>query len=117
MSDSTSGSQFSSASLNYVSFDGSIRVPTTAYRPDRYRFWDPSTSAQYGISRGAGLSYTAASFSQDGVTVDHASFNRILDWDSAAGIVEVEPESLSVRSMVSPCLADTFCRYSRGIQK
>src|SRR4029077_405225 len=42
------------------------------------------------IARGAGLSFSAASFGPNAVTVDLATFNRILDFDSSAGVVEVE---------------------------
>jgi decaprenylphospho-beta-D-ribofuranose 2-oxidase len=70
-----------------MSFDGSSEATARCLQPDRYSFWDRGIA---GISRGAGLSYTAASFSEGGTTVDHRRFNRILDFDSREGIVEVE---------------------------
>jgi len=36
------------------------------------------------------LSYAAASFREGGLSVEHTSFNRVLDFDSEKGIVEVE---------------------------
>ncbi len=87
MPDTALRNKFPAASVTYVSFDGAVRASTIVYKPDRYSFWD---GIETGISRGAGLSYTAASFSKAGASVDHTSFNRILDWDSETGIVEVE---------------------------
>jgi decaprenylphospho-beta-D-ribofuranose 2-oxidase len=74
----------------FVSFDGGVVVQGLLQRPDRYRFWTPGTTFGPLIARGAGLSYAAASFSQGGLSVEHGSFNRILDFDSDRGIVEVE---------------------------
>ncbi len=72
-----------------ASFDGGIRVGTGVLRPDRYRFWTDHTDGPR-IPRGAGLSYAAASFREGGLSIEHTSFNRILDFDSKKHIVEVE---------------------------
>lgn len=74
----------------FVSFDGGVITQGLIQRPDRYRFWMPGMSTGPVIPRGAGLSYAAASFSQGGLSVEHSSFNRILDFDNEKHIVEVE---------------------------
>src|SRR5208282_4897080 len=77
------------AARRYRSFDGGTSVETRCFAPDRYRFWDASV-AKVGISRGAGFSYSPASFSKSIPTLEHRHFNRILDFDSTANILEVE---------------------------
>lgn len=79
----------STESRRYRSFDGGVSVKSSCFAPDRYRFWD-DTTRQAGISRGAGLSYSAASFSQSVPSVEHCHFNRLLDFDSETNILEVE---------------------------
>lgn len=74
----------------FVSFDGAVRARGLLQRPDRYRYWQAQSFPQTTIPRGAGLSYVAASFRQDGLSVEHTSFNRVIDFDSATSIVEVE---------------------------
>ena len=59
-------------------------------QPDRYRHWSCIAHDAYQISRGAGLSYSAASFGGDSISVSHDKFNRILDFDADTGEVEVE---------------------------
>src|SRR6266849_4039509 len=71
------------------SFDGGVRVRAALQRPDRYRFWNDKVS-EPRIPRGAGLSYAAASFREGGLSIEHTSFNRVLDFDSEKRIVEVE---------------------------
>lgn len=57
--------------------------------PDRYRFWS-KLNYDCQISRGSGLSYTAASFASDSVSVSLKSFNRIISFDSENHFIEVE---------------------------
>jgi decaprenylphospho-beta-D-ribofuranose 2-oxidase len=59
-------------------------------RPDRYRHWNQGADQTPRISRGAGLSYAAASFVNGGLAVSHASFNRVTGFDASTKIVEVE---------------------------
>ena len=73
----------------YRSFDGGTSVETRCFAPDRYRFFDPSVGG-IGISRGAGLSYSPASFSRSIPSLEHRYFNRMLDFDGPANILEVE---------------------------
>jgi len=77
------------AARRYRSLDGGTSVGTRCYAPDRYRFWDAGVG-KAGISRGAGLSHAPASFSKSIPSLEHRHFNRILDFDSTANIVEVE---------------------------
>lgn len=80
------------AAARLVSFDGGIAATTRVQRPDRYRYFTASNMPEgRRISRGAGLSYAAASFGEGGISVEHGAFNRILGFDSAAGTVRVEP--------------------------
>lgn len=78
------------ADRNFVSFDGGVRARGRLQQPDRYRYWRGDLSDTPRISRGAGLSYAAASFLDGGLSVSHRSFDRITDFDSARGVVEVE---------------------------
>lgn len=77
------------AQCEISSFDGGVRRRATLQRPDRYRFWDEKVS-EPRIPRGAGLSYAAASFREGGLSIEHTSFDRVLDFDSERRIVEVE---------------------------
>ena len=72
------------------SFDNGVKSISAVAQPDRYRHWDEIPTDTYQISRGAGLSLSAASFGEDSVSVSHKRFNRILDFDSSTGQVEVE---------------------------
>ncbi len=74
----------------FVSFDGGVRAVGKLQQPDRYRYWDRNTLQMPRISRGAGLSYAAASFVEGGLSVSHASFDRVTGFDSVSKIVEVE---------------------------
>lgn len=78
------------ADRSFVSFDGCVRASGRLQQPDRYRYWRGALDETPRISRGAGLSYAAASFMQHGLSVSHHSFDRITDFDSASGVVEVE---------------------------
>lgn len=75
----------------FTSFDRGTTAEAHYFSPDRYSFWDEQESLGRGaISRGAGLSYAAASFRASGEVVEHSHFNRVLGFDSAQSIVEVE---------------------------
>jgi decaprenylphospho-beta-D-ribofuranose 2-oxidase len=81
---------FPTVDTEYTSFDGGTRETVRARRPDRYRYWDGVSADEVTIPRGAGLSYTAASFASDGVSVGHGAFDRILGFDAAERAIEVE---------------------------
>lgn len=74
----------------FISFDGGVVASGTLEQPDRYRYFDRDATQSPRISRGAGLSYAAASFLDGGLAVSHSSFDRVTGFDSASKIVEVE---------------------------
>ena len=83
-------SEISIKQENLSSFDNGVKSTCAVAQPDRYRHWASTPSDSYQISRGAGLSLSAASFETESLSVSHNKFNRILDFDSATGEVEVE---------------------------
>ena len=78
------------ARSDFVSFDGGVRQQGELQQPDRYRFWSADETRSPRISRGAGLSYAAASFLDAGLSVSHASFDRVTGFDEQQSVVEVE---------------------------
>lgn len=78
------------AAQAFVSFDGGVQARAVLQQPDRYRYWDNDVPPLPRISRGAGLSYAAASFRQGGLAVCHSSFDRVTGFDSSTKVVEVE---------------------------
>jgi decaprenylphospho-beta-D-ribofuranose 2-oxidase len=75
----------------FVSFDGAVSATGALERPDRYRFLeaaDPDGPPR--IARGGGYSYAAASFGAGCVVQDLRRFNRILRFDVARRLIEVE---------------------------
>lgn len=72
------------------SFDKGVKSICTTAQPDRFRHWNELPHESYQISRGAGLSLSAASFGADSISVSHKRFGRILDFHSDTGEVEVE---------------------------
>ena len=58
-------------------------------RPDRLRMLN-DRNEEFQIPRGAGLSYTPASFGKDRLIRDMCSFDRILEFDESSKIVVVE---------------------------
>ncbi|HEX3914558.1 MAG TPA: FAD-binding oxidoreductase [Steroidobacteraceae bacterium] len=72
------------------SFDGAISLKCAVQKPDRYSFFGAGTTTHCAIARGAGLSYAAASFGGDAISVDMSSFDRVLAFCDKTGIVEVE---------------------------
>ena len=74
----------------FVSFDGGVRLAGGLARPERYRSLTEGAAAGARIARGAGLSYSAASFGGGALSVEQRRFNRVLDFD-AGGLVRVEP--------------------------
>src|ERR1700688_1204279 len=78
------------SSFRALSFDGNDLGRCTFQRPDRYAFFDWISTTRCVIARGAGLSYAAASFGTNSVSVDMTSFDRILRFSAKDGLVEVE---------------------------
>ena len=77
---------------NYLaeSFDGAISFTCALQKPDRYSFFGSGRTKRFAVARGAGLSYAAASFGRDSVSVDMSSFDRVLAFCDKTGVVEVE---------------------------
>jgi decaprenylphospho-beta-D-ribofuranose 2-oxidase len=86
-----SSAQWTPARRVFTSFDRTYQAQADYFTPDRYSFWDDCASSnRYAMSRGAGLSYAAATFRESGTVVEHGRFNRLLDFDSARAVLEVE---------------------------
>lgn len=83
-------SRFAEKQNKFVSFDGGVAAQGTLQCPDRYRYWSAENVSGPVISRGAGLSYAAASFGEGVRSVDHKLFNRIVDFHPDARVIEVE---------------------------
>ena len=82
--------EFSARKVNFSSFDLGVNLCSLTSKPDRYRHWSGAGNTAHRISRGAGLSYAAASFGSGSTSFSHDRFDRILDFDQATGEVEVE---------------------------
>lgn len=78
------------ANSTFISFDGGVQGKGMLQQPDRYRYWDRVATQLPCIPRGAGLSYAAASFLDGGLSISHASFDRVTGFDVSSKIVEVE---------------------------
>lgn len=74
----------------FKSFDGGITLESNVYQPERYRDLETISNQNSFVVRGAGYSYTAASFASDSTTVLSNKFNRILEFDAITGLVKVE---------------------------
>lgn len=73
------------------SFDRGTHGWSKIYKPDRYRFWKDSADLQKPrISRGAGLSYAAASFLDESISISHSNFNRLIEFDKKNNLIRVE---------------------------
>jgi decaprenylphospho-beta-D-ribofuranose 2-oxidase len=74
----------------FVSYDGGIKIQTEYQRPDRYRTIEAELGGLPRIARGGGYSYAAASFGEGILVQDLSRFNRIISFDPAARLIEVE---------------------------
>ena len=75
-----------------ASFDGGVRAEIDIARPDKLRFWRDRDWAAMppAISRGAGLSYAAASFGTGTISIEHGYYNRLIAFDEQSGELTVE---------------------------
>jgi decaprenylphospho-beta-D-ribofuranose 2-oxidase len=75
-----------------VSFDGGVRDDVDVARPDKLRFWTDTDWATMptAISRGAGLSYAAASFGAEALSIEHHYYDRLIGFDEITGELTVE---------------------------
>lgn len=74
----------------FVSFDGGVSARAQYQRPDRYRLIEADLNGRPRIARGGGYSYAAASFGAGTVVQDMTRFDRVLRFDPAARLIEVE---------------------------
>jgi decaprenylphospho-beta-D-ribofuranose 2-oxidase len=81
----------------FVSFDGGTRFDGVSGTPVELTLKGLSdmeekllAGKRQRIARGAGLSFAAASFGHDSVSVEMASFRQIIGYDGEKGIVEVQ---------------------------
>lgn len=85
-----SGDAFALRTSRFVSFDGAVALSSLHQRPDRYRHLEADLGGGKRIARGAGLSYSAASFGEGVVVQEMSSFNRVLAFDRDQRTVRVE---------------------------
>ncbi|MBX9690247.1 MAG: FAD-binding oxidoreductase [Candidatus Obscuribacterales bacterium] len=83
-------SSSSSRAHNFVSFDGSERAQGKLEIPESAAYFQKDQFTAPQISRGAGLSYAAASFGKNICSVDHARLNKIVDFNEEELWIEVE---------------------------
>lgn len=81
---------FALASTRLSSFDRGYTAHCHVQRPDRYRLLEALPGDVQRIARGAGVSYVGASFGDDCVVQDLASFDRLLEFDAERGLLTVE---------------------------
>lgn len=86
---------------NFTSFDRSISISTMHQKPDRFRMLLDNNKI-FQIPRGAGLSYTPASFAKDTLVREMTSFNRIIEFDESSNIVIVE-SGISLQKLLKWC--------------
>ena len=76
---------------NLMTFDRTEVVATTLARPEGYDALEQVVrGAERLIARGAGLSYSAASFGAGTVSVDMTRFDRVLAYEATTGNIVVE---------------------------
>ncbi len=74
----------------FISFDGAVSMSSLHQRPDRYRHLEADLGREKRIARGAGLSYSAASFGEGIIVQEMSSFNRVLALDRDQCTARVE---------------------------
>jgi len=80
------------AQLNLASFDRTERLTARVERPEAYRqLFEAIDRQEYTIARGAGLSYSPASFDAEATSIELTRFDRVLGFDAQSGDVVVEP--------------------------
>ena len=77
-------------------FGHSLRAPSYRFRPRQveeiYEVFRLAEEAGLSVTaRGAGRSYNDAALNGGGIMLDTSAMNRILEWDSASGVVRCEP--------------------------
>ena len=79
-------------SCRLSTFDRTDRLVTAADRPEGYEALNKLVAREKTvIARGAGLSYSAASFGLETLSVDMTRFDRVLAYEPNTGMITVEP--------------------------
>jgi decaprenylphospho-beta-D-ribofuranose 2-oxidase len=81
---------FALADVDLSSFDRQFRARCRVQHPDRYRLLAALPRDARRIARGSGVSYVAASFGADAISQSLGAFDRVLAFDDAKGMLEVE---------------------------
>lgn len=87
---SRSGSASPAKRVSLITFDRGLRETADVLRPDRYRVLQLAAAESPCIARGAGYSYTAASFGGGSRVIDMTRFSRVLRFEPAERLIEVE---------------------------
>ena len=74
----------------FITFDGAVSLVTAHQRPDRYRHLEANFGGGIRIARGAGLTYSAASFGEGVVVQEMTAFDRLLEFDESRNTIRVE---------------------------
>jgi decaprenylphospho-beta-D-ribofuranose 2-oxidase len=74
----------------FRSFDGGVAERAAFCRPDRLRMLEAALAGGPIIARGGGYSYAPASFGAGSLVVDMTRFDRVLRFEPAERLVEVE---------------------------
>ena len=82
--------------IQLENFGHSLRAPSYHFRPSRVEeicevFRIAEREGLTVAARGAGRSYNDAALNGGGIMLDMSAMNRILEWDSASGVVRCEP--------------------------
>lgn len=75
----------------FTTFDGQVSHQAAHQRPDRYAHLEQPEPSAYRIARGAGYSYSAASFGEGSLVQDMSRFNRFLEFDEQNNTLTLEP--------------------------
>ena len=76
--------------INFVSFDGGFSALSEVQRSDDYRLIEADFGSRPRIARGGGYSYAASSFGAGSLVHDMTRFNRVIRFNPAARLIEVE---------------------------
>ncbi len=79
-----------SETASFHSFDGGFVERAAFCRPDRYRTVEAAVASRPVIARGGGYSYAAASFGSGSLVLDMTRLDRVLRFEPAKSLVEVE---------------------------
>lgn len=92
-----------------ISFDGTEKFQVSLITPDRYSsLFDCLNAGGPLITRGAGLSFCAASGFPNGIVVSTKHFNRLISFDAEKGLITAET-GIGVGSLQDFCIKHGWC--------